>query len=63
MNTEDKLVQQLAEPIIAQHKKDKGFLGRRNRSAWLRMNRPEKLEKMEKGSDFIFGVLGRLTIK
>lgn len=59
MNSEDQLVQQLAAPIIAQHKKDKGFLGRRNRSAHKRMNRPEKLDKLEKGAAFIFGVLGR----
>ena len=53
---EDQLVKQMAAPIIAEHKQNKKFL-RRNRSAWLRMNRPEKLEKMDKGGDVIMRLL------
>lgn len=59
----DKLVQQLAAPILAQHKKDKGFLGRRNRSAWKRMNRPEKAQVMERGIEKIHALLGRFKMR
>lgn len=58
---EDQLVKQMAAPIIAEHKQNKKFL-RRNREAWLRMNRPEVLEKQERGSKIIFGLLDRFKV-
>lgn len=53
---EDQLVKQLAAPIIAEHKQNKKFL-RRNRKAYLRMNRPEKLDKMERGANMFMRLL------
>lgn len=58
---EDQLVKQMAAPIIAEHKQNKKFL-RRNRSAWLRMNRPEVLDKQEQGAKVIFGLLARFKV-
>lgn len=62
MTEEDTLVKQLAAPIIREHKQSKKF-NRRNRAAWNRMNRPEKLDKMEKGAAIIMNFLGRLDNK
>lgn len=56
---EDNLVQQLAAPMIAEQKRKKRFLGRRNRASWKHMNRPEKLAKMETGVTFIHSILDR----
>lgn len=61
MSNEDKLVEQLTAPMIQQFKKSKSFL-RRNRSNWKRMNRPSKLEAMDKGASFINSVLARAGI-
>lgn len=53
---EDQLVKQLAAPILAEHKLNKKFMSR-NRKAHLRMNRPEKLEKMERGANMFMRLL------
>lgn len=58
---EDQIVKQLAAPIIEQHQRDKKFYAR-NRSATKRMNRPEKLAKMEKGAEFFMGILSRAKV-
>ena len=39
---------------------DQRVKGSRNRDAWKRMNRPEKLAKQEAGSKFIYKILGKL---
>lgn len=52
----DKLVQQLASPIIAAQKRSTRFKAR-NRNAWMRMNRPHKVKATEKGMDKIFKLL------
>ena len=52
-------VDAMAAPLIRQAKADKSFKGRRNRDAWMRMNRPHKLDQMEKGGEKIFKLLDR----
>lgn len=59
VNPEDTLVNKLAAPIIKQHKKTLRFTSR-NREAWKRMNRPEKLSRMERGAVFINRLMERL---
>ena len=54
--SEDKLVAQLAAPMIAEFKKQKKFTSR-NRSPWKRMNRPCKTSKIEAGALFIDKIL------
>lgn len=58
---EDKLVQQMAAPIIAQHKKATKWTGKNLRSR-KRMNRPCQAAKMEKGHEFILGFLKRAGV-
>lgn len=55
---EDKLVEELAAPIIQNFKATKRFYSR-NRKSWKRMNRPSQLAKAEKGADFIMAFLSR----
>lgn len=55
-------VEAMAAPLIRQAKADKKFKGRRNRSAWMRMQRPHKLEAMDKGSAVIYGLLDRFKV-
>lgn len=58
MTIEDQVVKLLAAPILEEHRRTKKFLSR-NRASWLRMNRPSKLAKMEKGGSIIMRVLTR----
>lgn len=59
---EKRMVDQMAAPILAENKIRKRFLGRRNRSVHLRMNRPSKLKAMEQGAEFINAVLARAGV-
>jgi hypothetical protein len=58
----DALVAQLAAPILAAHKHTKKFSSR-CRNAWKTMNRPDKIEKIEKGSSFLLSFFERCQPK
>lgn len=52
-------VEKMAEGIIREFKAKRSFQGRRNRDAWNRMNRPEKLDAMDKGGEKIYALINR----
>ena len=56
------LATQLAAPLLAEQKRKKKFLGRRNRSNWKRMNRPSKTNAIDLGAGFINRFLARIGI-
>lgn len=47
---EHKAVDAMAAPLIRQAKANTNFKGRRNRDAWMRMNRPSKIEAIDAGA-------------
>ncbi len=49
-DAEHKAVDAMAAPLIRQSIADKGFKGRRNRKAWMRMNRPSKMDAIDRGA-------------
>jgi len=58
-DAEHEAVEKMAGPIIRQAIANKKFKGRRNRKAWMRMNRPHKIDAMEKGASKIYALLDR----
>ena len=56
-------VDRMAAPIIASNKANKRFRGQRNRKVWMRMNRPEKMEAIERGATKIHAFLDRVLPK
>jgi hypothetical protein len=58
----DALVAQLAAPILATHKRSMKFSSR-CRKAWKTMNRPSKIEKIERGSSFLLSFFERCQPK
>ena len=55
----EEYIQGIADKISADWKRKKAFEGRRNRSAWKRMNRPKQLEAQERGADKMMKLLDR----
>ena len=58
---EEEYIQGVADKVSNDWKRKKAFDGRRNRSAWKRMNRPEKSMAQERGSQIIMSLLDKLT--
>lgn len=59
----DLLAQQLAAPIIAKTNKAKRRFLSQNRTASNRMNRPHKLEAIQRGGDKIMALIDRFKVK
>lgn len=57
----DQYLQQVADKVAADWKRKKSFEGRRNRSAFKRMNRPSKLATMERGAEKFMKLLSKIT--
>lgn len=57
---EEAYIQTVADKVSADFKRKKSFEGRRNREAFKRMNRPSKLEAMEKGAEKFMKLLERV---
>jgi hypothetical protein len=56
-------VDNMAAQIIENNIQRVKFLGGRSRKVWLRMNRPEKTAKIDKGAGFIMSFVSRCLPK
>lgn len=56
---EEQYIQGVADKVSNDWKRKKAFDGRRNRSAWKRMNRPEKSMAQERGGEIIMNLLAK----
>ena len=65
VNQEDKLVEQLAAPLIESFKKQRAANKRfrsQQRDSWNRMNRPHKLQAMEAGGGKLYALVARFKV-
>lgn len=60
-SAEHAAVDEMAAPLIRQAIADKKFKGKKNRKAWMRMNRPHKTEAIDRGAEKIHVFLDRVN--